>query len=228
MLPGPDYYYRCPSCSAVAYQESIASGNTFGAVYWSDAKREAPMLPESSALIACPICSTYLWIESLVPIGQFNRYPSLQQITSKQERPKLPVEWADARQFRTPDAKDLAHALDAGLADTPERERHLRVRLWWRLNDRHRGDEKRDESADDTTFLSNLDKLASLLDDGANDALLRAEIARERGCFSRAVELCDALISMNAAAHIKETAGLIRARAVAEDARVFRLDLKGS
>jgi hypothetical protein len=69
-----------------------------------------------------------------------------------------------------------------------------------------------------------LDGLASLLDDSANDTLLRAEIARESGYFGRAVELCDAVITMRAVAHLKEAADLIRARAVAEDARVFRLD----
>ena len=225
MLPGPDYYYRCPSCSTVAYRKSIATGNTFGAVYWSDAKREAPMLPESPALVACPNCNVYLWITSLKPIGEFNRYPSFQQILQqRQEKQEPPVEWRNAPQFRAPDAKDLAQALDAGLADTPERQRHLRVRLWWSLNDRHRGHDECGEHADGTAFRSNLDRLASLLGDSPNDTVLRAEIARESGSFRRAVELCDAVITTGAVAYLKEAADLIRARAIAEDARVFRLD----
>ena len=114
MLPGPDYYYRCPSCSTVAYRNSIASGNTFGAVHWSDAKREAPMLPESPALVACPSCNAYLWITSLKAIGEFNRYPSVRQVLSKGEKREAPAEWANAPEFRAPDANDLAQALDAG------------------------------------------------------------------------------------------------------------------
>ena len=74
------------------------------------------------------------------------------------------------------------------------------------------------------SFQSNLDRLASLLDESANDTLLRAEIARESSRFGRAVELCDALIGIDPEAWLKEVAVLIRIRAVAEDARVFRLD----
>ena len=206
MLPGPDYYYRCTSCLTVAFLDSIASGNTFGAVHWSDAKREARMLPESPALVACPNCDACLWIASLKPIGQFDRFRSCASILAGQEKQEPPAEWGSAPRFRTPDARDLARALDAGLADTVERQRYLRIRLWWRLNDRRRRAGERDEHADGATFQSNLDRLASLLDDSANDTLLRAEIARESGSFIRAVEQCDALITTSAESHLTETA----------------------
>ncbi len=62
-----------------------------------------------------------------------------------------------------------------------------------------------------------------LLEDGANDILLRAEIARESGRFEQAVELCDALVGMNPEKHLIETAALIRARALGKDKYVFRL-----
>jgi hypothetical protein len=224
MLPGPDYYHRCPSCSTVAYQKSIATGNTIGAVYWSDAKREAPMLPEFPALVVCPNCNVYLWIKSLKPIGEFNRYPAVRQVLRKEEKQEPPAEWATAPQFRAPDAKNFAQALYAGLADTPELQRYLRLRLWWSLNDRHRRADEGDDVRDDATFRSNLDRLATLLDDSANDTLLRAEIARESGRFRVAVELCDALVATSAEAYLKKTSELIRARAIAEDVRVFRLD----
>jgi len=229
MLPGPNYYYRCPRCSTVAYRRSIASGNTFGAAYWSDAKREAPMLPESPALVACPACDAYLWIASLKPIGEHDPYRSIvrqlvghRPIDGDQEPP---AEWRTASQFRVPEAKDLAQALDAGVADTPERERYLRVRLWWSLNDSHRRSDNRDAPRSDRErFQGNLDRLAALLGDTPNDTLLRAEIARESGSFARSIELCDVLIGTDVVAHLKETAALIRARALQRDARVFRLD----
>ena len=121
MLPGPDYVYRCPKCSALASQSSISSGNTFGAVYWSDAKREAPMLPERPALVACPKCETYLWIESLELVGEVDWY----------HRDHSPAEWANAPRFRSPDGNDFVRALSAGVGDTPEHEQYIRVRLWW-------------------------------------------------------------------------------------------------
>jgi len=229
MLPGPNYYYRCPRCSTVAYRSSIATGNTFGAAYWSDAKREAPMLPESPALVACPACNAYLWIASLTPIGQHDWYlPTVRQLVGQRHiepQQEPPEEWRNAPQFRAPNGKDLVQALDAGLADTPERERYLRLRLWWSLNDPHRGEDNGDAPRSDAErFQGNLDRLAPLLGDSPNDRLLRAEIARECGSLARSIELCDSLIGMDVEAHLKETASLIRARAFQQDTRVFRLD----
>jgi hypothetical protein len=77
---------------------------------------------------------------------------------------------------------------------------------------------------DSDRFQGNLDRLAPLLDDSPNDLLLRAEIARESGFFTRSIELCDVLVGMEVVAHLKGTAALIRGRARQRDARVFRLD----
>ena len=233
MLPGPDYYYRCPSCTTVVCRHSIATGNTFGAVRWSDAKFEAPMLPESPALVVCPHCNAHLWIDSLSHIGEHDWYLSSlsrvrelaagQRPIDRDEEP--PAEWRSAPQFRAPDAKDLVEALNQGFADTTQREKYLRVHLWWSLNDPHRGDDRpQTQHGGAEAFRSNLERLASLLDDSPNDAVLRAEIARECGSFSRSIELCDALIGIDVEAHLRETAGLIRARALQRDARVFRLE----
>ena len=215
MLRGPDYYYCCPKCSAVASRTSIVSGNTFGAVYWSDAKREAPMLPDAPALVACPSCRTYLWIALLTSVGKIDCY------NAPPDNGELPARWENAPRFRNPDGNDFAEALTAGLADTAEHERYIRVRIWWSLNDQHRkGD--RTNRGHDTSFLSNLNRLATLLDDTANDTLLRAEIARESGCFAQTVELCDTLFGVNPERHLIDTAALIRARAIAKDQWVFR------
>ena len=126
MLPGPDYIYRCPNCSALARQSSISSGNTFGAVYWSDAKREAPMLPESPALVACPNCGTYLWIKSLELVGKAEWYRPFRPAAAGE----TPAEWAKAPHFNRLDGDDFARALSAGLGDTPEGERYIRVRRY--------------------------------------------------------------------------------------------------
>ncbi len=211
MLPGPDYVYRCPNCSALASQSSISSGNTFGAVYWSDAKREAPMLPERPALVACPSCKTYLWIESLELVGEVDWY----------HRDSSPAEWAKAPRFRSPDGNDFVRALNAGLGDTPEREQYIRIRLWWSLNDAYRKDDA-PRGRRDRTFLDNLGRLGLLLDGSANDTLLRVEIERESSNFERAIQLCDKLLGMNVDRHLIEIATLICARAIAKDERVFR------
>ena len=38
------------------------SGNTFGAVLWSDAKQVAPMLPIVSEVQKCPVCGRYFFL----------------------------------------------------------------------------------------------------------------------------------------------------------------------
>lgn len=217
MLPGPDYVYRCPNCSALAKQGSISSGNTFGAVYWSDAKCEARMLPESPALVACPNCGTYLWKKSLELVGKVEWYRPFRPAAAGE----TPAEWAKAPYLRSPDGDDFTQALSAGLGDTPERERYIRVRLWWSLNDAYRTDNA-GHRGEDTAFLGNLVRLALLLDDSANDTLLQAEIARESGRFEQAVQLCDKIVGTHAEKHLIETAALIRARAMAKDVRVFQ------
>ncbi|MCD8297711.1 MAG: hypothetical protein LUC88_09085 [Prevotella sp.] len=39
------------------------SGNTFGATFWSDTKRDAPMLPQVSPIQRCPNCGTFYFIK---------------------------------------------------------------------------------------------------------------------------------------------------------------------
>ena len=211
MLPGPDYVYRCPHCSALARQRSISSGNTFGAVYWSDAKRDAPMFPERPALVACPKCETFFWIESLELVGEVDWY----------HRDNSPAEWANAPYFRGFDGGDFIDALRAGAGDTPAHELYIRVRLWWSLNDAYRKDDA-PRGKRDKTFIDNLERFRLLLDGGPNDTLLRAEIERESGNFEQAIQLCDKLVGTNAASHLIEIAALIRARAMAKDEGVFR------
>ena len=45
---------KCPYCGTKKELINLVSGNTFGAVYWSDNKRIAPMLPQASPVQKCP------------------------------------------------------------------------------------------------------------------------------------------------------------------------------
>ena len=50
---------KCPYCGTKKELMNIVSGNTFGAVYWSDNKRKAPMLPQVSPVQKCSHCKKY-------------------------------------------------------------------------------------------------------------------------------------------------------------------------
>ena len=49
----------CPFCGKQKELLSLISGNTFGAVLWSDGKRITPLLPEVSPVQKCPRCRKY-------------------------------------------------------------------------------------------------------------------------------------------------------------------------
>ena len=59
MLPGNAEIVKCPYCGTEKELMTLLSGNTFGAVYWSDNKRIAPMLPSVSPVQKCPNCRKY-------------------------------------------------------------------------------------------------------------------------------------------------------------------------
>ena len=59
MLPGKAKLVICPYCGTKKELMTIISGNTFGAEYWSDNKRIAPMLPQASPVQKCPHCGKY-------------------------------------------------------------------------------------------------------------------------------------------------------------------------
>lgn len=64
MIPGHAKLVECPYCGAKKELMTIVSGNTIDAVYWSDNKKEAPMLPRVSPVQKCPECGKY-YIERL-------------------------------------------------------------------------------------------------------------------------------------------------------------------
>ena len=59
MIPGTAILVKCPYCGTKKELMTLVSGNTFGAVYWSDNKQIAPMLPSASPVQKCPHCGKY-------------------------------------------------------------------------------------------------------------------------------------------------------------------------
>ena len=62
MIPGSNDIIGCPSCGTAHRLGSLSSGNTVGARWWSDGKREAPMLPSSPLVTRCRGCRRYFWL----------------------------------------------------------------------------------------------------------------------------------------------------------------------
>lgn len=72
MQPGKSIVRACPSCGQEVIESTTLSGNTFGALFWTDGKCEAPMLPDMPWLVKCPGCEAPLWIDEATKLGEID------------------------------------------------------------------------------------------------------------------------------------------------------------
>ncbi len=167
------YYvgFWCGACGAhCVVEEDTLTGNTIGAKYYTDAKREAKMLPDHPALVKCPVCGGLFWVEeaSEVDVG-FEAAEGKQKVLAPSEKEML--------KFLT------------GQALPKEKEFYLRMRCWWNANDawRRLSDPKPAFSPEQ---VKNLKSLSALLDESLpGQRILKAEIARELGQFDECLLL---------------------------------------
>ena len=125
MTPGSTIIRKCSVCAKHLAQHTIRSGNTFGARFWTDGKRDAPMLPDQPWLVKCPHCSTLLWIDEQKQVGE---------IDPRDARGDAADRFKDARPVSEPTLAEYTTCLSAGLRDK-KKERYVRLRTWWAGND---------------------------------------------------------------------------------------------
>lgn len=174
MTPGPHKILKTTQSGSLVKIESLNSGNTIGARFWTDGKCVAPMMPDTPWLRRHPVSGELFWTDECDEVA-------------------TEVPWGDSNEFpgvpfaAEPTLEDYRHTLEAGLAATPEKERYVRMRLWWATNDPVRQGENQSLKDRD-----NLQKLLLLLDESnANQRLTAAEICRELGEFDRAATLLE-------------------------------------
>ena len=168
---GKPIYKKCSYCTGAIEVEQLNSGNTFGAKYWTDGKREAPMLPDTFWLVKCPHCKALLWIDEQEEIEKMS----------------------NAEKYIEPEVTDYYQVLkDDTLSE--KKERYLRMRAWWKSNDERRGAQSNlPLSADER---GNLKRLFNLLDSEDYD-FMKVEIKRELGEFDTAKKILDQSTTMN-------------------------------
>jgi len=162
---GKPIYKKCSQCSGVITVTQLNSGNTFGAKYWTDGKREAPMLPDSFWLVKCPHCKALLWIDEQEKTGR----------TSNTEKYIEPV-------------LDDYYKILNNDKPSKEKERYLRIRAWWKSNDKRRNSQNYlPLSLQDR---DNLKELFELLL-ATKNYFMQTEIKRELGEFDAAKKILD-------------------------------------
>jgi hypothetical protein len=175
MTLGPNQILKIPLTGTLVKVATICTGNTFGAQYWTDGKREAPMLPDEPWLRQQPDTGELFWMDEC-------------------EKVATEPEWEESAAHsgvpfaREPGLDDYRRALDGGLASTPEKQRYVLMRFWWAANDPVRHGEVSTPSAPD--FRERLLQLRAMLDTTVPDQrLMSAEAARQIGDFDAAEEL---------------------------------------
>jgi hypothetical protein len=177
MLPGPTIIRSCPNCKMAIKQHTIASGNTFGAIYWTDGKEEAPMLPDYPQLVKCPHCSNMLWIDEAKELTRTEHFSS-------------PQGRKEAKTYKKPTLNNYHHFLNTVKVEK-EKELYLRMQAWWASNDkyRHNPSENVSLSVEETR---NLELLFSMLQTAdSSERIIKAEIARELGRYEECQILLD-------------------------------------
>ena len=174
MILGPQLIKKCPSCTNLIKEDSMVSGNTFGATFWTDGKREALMMLDKDLLIICPHCQAYLWSDNLEVVAEIDLFT------------KESDDFDYAKHGITPSIKQYANFINSEKIDLVKL-RYLRLQIWWAGNDiRRENPELRQMSP---LEVDNLQALIVLLaEHGADQSsiVMKAEVLRELGQFDEA------------------------------------------
>lgn len=180
MTPGPTQILKAPGCEQLVKNFTVGSGNTFGARFWTDGKMEASMLPDEPWLVKHPGDGVLFWVDEAEEVGEIDPFSG-----ESEEHP----EWGDLEYVEPPDEEDYGKAIESGIADSNEKLRYVRMRLWWSGNDAIRESE---EGSLPEEHLDNLREFAKLLpEDEADGRLMKAEVYRELGMFEESKQLLD-------------------------------------
>jgi len=157
---------------------NLMSGNTIGALYYTDGKMIAPMLPDIPHVVKCPKCGAIFKITSRVIKG-----------SAKKDLPD--VKFLSIEEYRTALDTGLYNAGKKGSEGWKEDKLALRLDLWRAFNDRVRNNSESDTAApwndpdEKAIYEENCRELLSMMNDGGNDTfyLLSAELHRNLGEF---------------------------------------------
>ncbi len=182
MEPGPTLVIGCPKCQAPALLPTLASGNTFGATFWTDGYMDAPMLPNSPVATRCPACKALYWVEDAPRLGELGGDAAGASDAQGQEvSAATAAAWWAAPEVRPLTKAGYHRALESEIVISDERERLLRTLAWHASNAPRRSGKPTPLDARDRR---NMERLLDLSRAALFDAALSAaELARELGRF---------------------------------------------
>lgn len=177
MKPGKPVIRDCTSCGQLIRQRTLLSGNTIGALFWTDGKMRATMLPHFPLLIRCPQCRELLWLKNL-PESEVQ-----EEVYDTKPEIKDPFQAT---------ANDYLEAANGNLTGDSANENYLRVMAWQAVNDAVRDDNDGVEREFSPEIEANLEILLARLDiDKPEERIMKAEICRELGRFGESLQLLE-------------------------------------
>ncbi len=180
MVSAPDVVIACPHCHAPARLFQLVSGDTFGAITWTDGWQDVPLQPRPPRITRCGACRRAYWTGEAVILGHF--YPHGETSATQNA-------WATVPHAEPLDEAGLMLALADGLAYSLDLELELRVAIWWRGNDAFRQDNPAGGIATTAAAVANMERFIEMMAEGEEDLLLfRAEAQRHLGRFAAAKE----------------------------------------
>ena len=176
MIPGNAQILKCPYCGTKKEVLSLVSGNTFRQVVWSDNKSIAPMLPKVSFVQKCPHCGKYYLLSRQKP-EHGNTYSFEKGELNYKE---IKEAWSMLK-----DTEDLT-----------ENERlSILIMQVWAFNDEYTRDKEGVAPKEEQDYIKDIIDMLIKLD--RVDDLLKAELLRETGRFSDALDLLDNYMAEN-------------------------------
>lgn len=177
MIPDADIVIACPYCAAPARVFQLVSGNTFGAITWTDGWMDAPMQPKAPRITRCHSCEKIYWVFLAAQLG----------FLPFDETGEAAGEFKNAPHVAPLTEADCFEALREGLGAGDDLELELRVLTWWRGNDAFREPHHTTGHPASPEAVANMERFIAMTENGDEDLLLfRAEALRHLGRFDEA------------------------------------------
>lgn len=182
MISGNELILKCSYCQARKTVMSLISGNSSGAIKWSDGYTVMPMYPQNSEIQQCSRCKKYFLINEQNKVGYASSMSSEPSVLTLSQ-------WCEALgQFQK--EKQLNR----------ETELIIRLHILWQYNHTKTQYIKSD-------FEQNCKRLLILMDRvGEVYLIMSAEIYRELGHYNKSLDLLRTIDTNNWGHEIKEAA----------------------
>lgn len=199
MIPANSLLVKCPHCGGKKELLQLISGNTCGSELWSDVKQVSPMLPKISPVQKCPECGHYYLLSRI-------------KDTEEGNDSSFEMGWLTFDEAL--EANKEIENLSVDELST------MSIITIWAYNDIIRNGKEPSLSQYDA-FVSYVTKALERTEMFSDNVLLRAELHREIGNYSKCIELLENLpVENNFIRGIKDT---IHEMAINHQNRVFQI-----